>query len=113
MFVYISFYDKQLILIFAAIGILLILWQLILWHLIQFKDITLLDYLINIFPEDIVDDIVANLAALRERLTKEEKSPWLVQFILFCQILTLAWGICIEMNIDNITLPSRDRRIDK
>ncbi|WP_310487097.1 hypothetical protein [Chamaesiphon sp. VAR_69_metabat_338] len=59
------------------------------------------------------EEIVAELSALRERLTNEQKLTWLIRFILFYQILTLVWGIYIQINIDNLTLPSRDRRIDK
>jgi hypothetical protein len=104
MFVCISFYHKQLILIFATIGILLSLW-----HLIRFKNITLLGYLINIFPEEIVSE----LTVLREQLTKEKKSIWLIRLSLFHQILTLVWAIYIQINLDNLTLSLRDRRIDK
>jgi HEAT repeats len=101
---------RELILLSSSF-VTLVLLLLKLLHSQQVKGITF--YLKCYFPEDIIEDVVANLAVLRERLTKEEKSPLLIQFILFCQILTLAWGICIEMNIDNITLPSRDQRIDK
>jgi cytochrome bd-type quinol oxidase subunit 1 len=75
----------------------------------QVKDVTFTGYLLYSFPEEIISE----LAALREQLTKQKRSTWLIRSILFYQILTLVWGIYIQINIDNLTLPSRDRRIDK
>lgn len=87
----------------------LVLLLLKLLHSQQVKGITFSVNLKSYFS----DDIVAELAALRERLTKENKSTWRIRISLFYQILTLVWGIYIQINIDNLTLPSRDRRIDK
>lgn len=101
--------DQELILLGSSSLASLVLLLLMLRYFQQFKGITFSSHLKCYFP----DEIVAELAALRERLTKEKKLIWLIRFRLFYQIITLAWGIYIEMNIDNLTSPSRDRRIDK
>ncbi len=101
--------DRELIFLGGGSLATLVLLLLMLRSLQQVKGITFSDHLICYFSEE----IVAELAALREQLTDEEKPTWLIRFILSYQILTLIWGIYIRINIDNLTLPSRDRRIDK
>jgi HEAT repeats len=100
---------RELIVLGGSSLATLVLLLLKLLHSQQVKGITFSVNLKSYFS----DDIVAELAALRERLTKENKSTWRIRISLFYQILTLVWGIYIQINIDNLTLPSRDRRIDK
>jgi hypothetical protein len=100
---------RELILLGGIRSVALVLLLLNLRHFQKFKEITFLGHLKCYFS----DEIVAELVALREKLTKEGKSTWVVKFTLFYQILTLVWGIYIQINIDNLTLPSSDRRIDK
>jgi hypothetical protein len=104
-----TIFDRELMLIGIGSTATLLLFFLILRSIHKSKGITFSDRLICYFPEEIVSE----LAALREQLTKEKKLNWLIRSILFYQILTLVWGIYIQINIDNLTLPSRDRRIDK
>jgi hypothetical protein len=101
--------NRELMMIGVASAATLVLLLLMLRSIQQFKAITFSDHLICYFSEEIVSELVA----LRDRLTKEKKSTWLIRFILFYQILTLGWGIYIQIDIDNRTLPSRDRKIDK
>jgi hypothetical protein len=104
-----EFFDRELTLMGIGSTGTLVLFVLVLRSIHQFKGLTFSDRLICYFPEE----IAAELTALQEQLTKEKKSTLLIRFILFYQILTLVWGIYIQIKIDNLTLPSRDRRIDK
>jgi hypothetical protein len=100
--------NLEFILLGVSLGIFLLL-PLIMRSFQQVNLITFSDYLTCYFPEE----IVAELTALRARLTDDKKSTWLIRFILFYQIITLVWGIYIQIKIDNLISLARDRKIDK
>lgn len=75
---------------------------------LQFEGISWSGYFKYYFPEE----VLAELAALEKKLTKEKKSTYLIRCLLLLQILTLIWAFGVQIKIDNLWLPNRDRRID-
>jgi hypothetical protein len=101
--------NQDLLIMSISITSALALSVMMFHSIYRLKNLAFSDFVFCYFPEE----IVAELVALSEILTNDRKSIWLIRFILFHQILTLAWGIYVQINIDNLTLHSSDRRIDK
>jgi hypothetical protein len=98
--------DDQWILTGFALAAFLFLLVLTLFSLRELQRIIWQDYLICYFPEEVVGE----LTALRHELTQAKKSPLLVEITLLHVIFTLLWAFYIQINIDNLWLPSKDQR---
>jgi HEAT repeats len=64
------------------------------------------DHLTCYFPEETVGELIA----LRHELTQAKKPTVLVEAKLLYVIFTLIWAFYIQINIDNLWLPSKDQR---
>lgn len=64
--------------------------------------------LVIFFPEE----CVAELGVLLQRMKKAKASPWEIRFRLLTEILTLLWVFYIQVKLENLWLPSGDRKID-
>jgi hypothetical protein len=58
------------------------------------------------------DDIVAEMTAMREKLFLEKKSIWYVRAKLFYEFIRLLWALNVQIKIDNLYLPSKQRNVD-
>ena len=58
------------------------------------------------------DDIVAEMTALGEKLFLEKKSIWHVRAKLFYEFIRLLWALNVQIKIDNLHLPSKQRNVD-
>jgi HEAT repeats len=79
---------------------------LTLFCLQELQRIAWKNHLICYFP----DEVVGELIALRRELTKAEKSTLFIETKLFHEVLTLIWAFYIQINIENLWLPSKDQR---
>jgi HEAT repeat protein len=98
--------DSQRILTGFALSAFSFLFLLTLFCLKELQRIVWEDYLICYFPEEVVSE----LSALRSELTQAKKSTLLVETTLLYVIFTLIWAFYIQINIDNLWLPSKDQR---
>jgi hypothetical protein len=72
------------------------------------KSIHLIVLLKLFFP----DEIVAEMKALHEKLSLEKKSSWYIRTKLFYEFITLIWALNVQIKIDNLHLPSKQRNVD-
>jgi hypothetical protein len=72
----------------------------------ELQRITWKDHITCYFPEEVVSE----LSALRGELTQTKKSTLLIETTLLYVIFTLIWAFYIQINIDNLWLPSKDQR---
>jgi hypothetical protein len=98
--------DAQWTLTGSALAAFLLLLMLTLFSFRELQKIIWQDHLICYFPEEVVGE----LTALRHELTQANKSPLLVEITLLHVIFTLIWAVYIQINIDNLWLPSKDQR---
>jgi hypothetical protein len=98
--------DRQWILTGSASAISLLLLLLTLFSLRQVQRIGWNDHLTCYFPEEVVGELIA----LRRELTQANQSKLLIETKLLYEIFTLIWGFYIQINIDNLSLPSKDQR---
>jgi HEAT repeat protein len=98
--------DNQWILTGSTLAISLFLLLSTLFFLRQLHRISWQGHLICYFPEEVVGELVA----LRRELTQSKKSTILIQTTLLYVVFTLVWSFYIQINIDNLWLPSKDQR---
>jgi HEAT repeat len=98
--------DSQWTLTGFALAAFLFLLLLTLFCLKELQRITWKDHITCYFPEEVVSE----LSALRGELTQTKKSTLLVETTLLYVIFTLIWAFYIQINIDNLWLPSKDQR---
>jgi hypothetical protein len=98
--------DSQWILTGSALAAFLLLLMLTLFSFRELQKIIWQDHLICYFPEEVVGE----LTALRHELIQAKKSTLLVEITLIHVIFTLIWAFYIQINIDNLWLPSKDQR---
>jgi hypothetical protein len=91
--------------IFASITSLYLL-LLALFSLRQLQKVIWKDYLICYFP----DEVVGELIAFRRELTEANKSTLSIETRLLYVVFTLIWAFYIQINIENLWLPSKDQR---
>lgn len=65
-------------------------------------------HLVAFLPEE----CVAELGALQRRMKKAKASPWQIRLRLLEEFVTLLWVFFIQVQLENLTLPSGDRKID-
>ena len=58
------------------------------------------------------EECVAELGVLQRRMKKANTSPWQIRLRLLEEFLTLLWVFYIQVQLENLTLPSSDRKID-
>jgi HEAT repeat protein len=63
-------------------------------------------HLICYFPEEVVGELIA----FRHELIQEKKPMILIETTLLCVVFTLIWAFYIQINIENLWLPSKDQR---
>jgi hypothetical protein len=63
-------------------------------------------YLGCYFPEEAVGELIA----LRRELTHTKKSRIVIEITLLYVVFTLIWAFYIQINIENLWLPSKDQR---
>ncbi len=61
------------------------------------------------FPEE----CIAELGVLIRRMKKEKASPWEIRLCLLQEVLTLFWAFYIQIQLDNLRLPSGKNKIDE
>jgi PBS lyase HEAT-like repeat len=98
--------DSQWTLTGFALAAFLFLFLLTLLSLKELQRIVWKDHLTCYFPEEVVSE----LSALRGELTQTKKSILLVETTLLYVIFTLIWAFYIQINIENLSLPSKDQR---
>jgi HEAT repeat protein len=98
--------DSQWILTGFALAAFLFLFVLTLFSLRELQRIVWQDHLICYFPEEVVGELIV----LRRELTQAKKSKLLIETTLLYVIFTLIWAFYIQINIDNLWLPSKDQR---
>jgi hypothetical protein len=98
--------NSQWILTGFALVALLSLFLLTLFSLKELQKILWKDHLTCYFPEEIVGELIA----LRQELTQAKKSRIIIETTLLYVVFTLIWAFYIQINIDNLWLPSKDQR---
>jgi hypothetical protein len=98
--------DSQWILTSSALVASLLLFLLTLFSFQQLYRIGWQEYIVCYFPEEVVGELIA----LRRELTKAEKSTLFIETKLLHEVLTLIWAFYIQINIENLSLPSKDQR---
>ncbi len=98
--------DRQWMLTGSASVISLCLLLLTFFSLQQLQRIGWRGHLICYFP----DEVVSELIAFRRELTETNKSPLSIETRLLYVVFTLIWAFYIQINIDNLWLPSKDQR---
>jgi HEAT repeat protein len=97
--------DNQWIFTVSTLAVSLFLFLLTLFCLRQLQRIAWKDHLVCYFPEEVVGELIA----LRHELTKEKQSILLVETTLLYVVFTLFWAFYVQINIDNLWLPSKDQ----
>jgi len=90
----------------AAFGGLVLLLLLVLQR--DRTGVPLTGHLVLILPEE----CVAELAALHQRLRKQQHPRWYVRFRMVQEVLELMFGVYVQVNLDNWGLPGWSNRID-
>ena len=90
----------------AAFGGLVLLLLLVLQR--DRTGVPLTGHLVLVLPEE----CVAELAALHQRLRKQQRPRWYVRFRMVQETLELMFGVYIQVNLDNWGLPGQGNRID-
>jgi HEAT repeat protein len=98
--------DIQWILTVLSLAISFSLLVLAWFYLRQLQRIVWQDHLICYFPEEAVSELIA----FRCELTQAKKPTILIETTLLYVIFTLIWAFYIQINIDNLWLPSKDQR---
>lgn len=65
-------------------------------------------YLIHYLPEEVIGE----LGAFHKLLSDDQKSTVNIRSILFFKILESIWAFHVQIKLDNLSLPSKNRRID-
>ncbi len=98
--------DTQWMLAESALTAFSFLLMLTLFSLRELQRILWKDYLICYLPEEAVGEMIA----FRRKLTQAKKSKLLIETKLLYEIFTLIWAFYIQINIENLWLPSKDQR---
>jgi HEAT repeat protein len=98
--------DSQWLLTGSALAISLFLLLLTLFSLRQLHRISWQGHLICYFPREVVGELIA----FRGELTQAKKPTILIETTLLYVVFTLIWAFYIQINIDNLWLPSKDQR---
>jgi hypothetical protein len=68
----------------------------------------ILDNIILIFPEEIRGE----LGSLKQRMEKRKTSIWKIRFRLFQEWVGLLWAFYVQIRLENLMLPDRNRTGD-
>ena len=100
---------KQAVILMAVSLLLFSTFALMLSHTLKrLSNLHPNAQLIAIFPEE----YVAELGALKRRMKKQNVSHWEIRTRIFQESLTLIWVFYIQVQIENLSLPSSDRSTD-
>ena len=95
----------------VLLGLSVVMLMTLLVLLLRLQDRSSLpatSHLIAFLPEE----YVAEFSVLQERMKKAKASPWQVRIRLFEEFVTLLWVFYIQVQFENLFLPSDDRKID-
>jgi PBS lyase HEAT-like repeat len=98
--------DSQWILTGSALAISSFLLLLTLFSLRQLHRISWQGHLICYFPKEVVSELIA----FRRELTQSKKPTILIEITLLYVVFTLIWAFYVQINIENLWLPSKDQR---
>lgn len=94
------------------LAVLLLILTALLLTIIRLKisyDIPSNTQIIAFLPEE----CVAELGILIKRMKKENASPWEIRLRLMTELLYLFWALYIQIQLENLWLPSQDHEIDE
>jgi PBS lyase HEAT-like repeat len=98
--------DSQWILTGFTLAAFFFLLVLTLFALRELQRILWKDHLTCYFPEEVVGELIV----LRQELTQAKKYRIIIETTLLYVVFTLIWAFYIQINLDNLWLPSKDQR---